>query len=64
MSFGVFFGQLLTYVLKKITGDDTGMDFWRITYGFTLVTQFIQLLSIVFIYPYETPKYLMMERRP
>ena len=64
MSFGVFFGQLLTYVLKKITGDDSGMDFWRITYGFTLITQMIQLLSIIFIYPYETPKYLMMERRP
>lgn len=64
MSFGVFFGQLLTYVLKKITGDDSGMDFWRITYGFTLITQMIQLLSIIFIYPYETPKYLIMERRP
>ncbi len=63
MSFGVFFGQFLSYILKKITGDESGIDFWRIIYGFTLITQLIQLIAMLFLYPYETPKYLMMQRR-
>lgn len=33
--FGVFFGCIFSYILKKITGDDTGADFWYILYGFT-----------------------------
>jgi hypothetical protein len=63
MSFGVFFGQFLSYILKKISGDDTGHDFWIIIFGFSLITQCLQFAALNFCYKHETPKYLMMKGR-
>ena len=57
--FGCFFACIFAYILKKITGDDTGRDFWYILYGFTEITLIIQTLVLLFVFPYETPKYLL-----
>jgi MFS family permease len=56
---GVFIGCIFTYILKKITGDDTGRDFWFIVFGFTEITLAIQTLILIFVFPYETPRYLL-----
>jgi hypothetical protein len=61
ISFGVFFGQFLSYILKKITGDESGHDLWIIIFGFSLITQFLQVAALTFCYSYETPKYLLQE---
>lgn len=60
---GVFFGVFFAYILKKITGDDTGSDFWYILYGFPEITLVIQTVVLLFVYPYETPKYLLLNKR-
>jgi hypothetical protein len=61
--FGVFFGCIFSYILKKITGDDKGGDFWYILYGFTEITLVIQTLVLILVFPYETPKYLLLKGR-
>jgi hypothetical protein len=63
LSFGVFFGQFLSYLLVKISGDETGHDFWIVIFGFSLLTQLLQLAALTFYYNHETPRYLMMEGR-
>lgn len=59
VTLGVFFGVFFAYLLKKMTGDTTGKDFWYILYGFPEITILIQTLVLLFVYPYETPKYLL-----
>ena len=59
VTLGVFLGTFFTYILKKITGDETGEKFWFITFGLTQVTILVQTLILIFVYPYETPKYLL-----
>lgn len=56
---GVFSGCFLAYILKKATGDPSGKDFWFIVFGLTEVTIAIQTVVLIFIFPYETPKYLL-----
>lgn len=56
---GCFFSCIFTYILVKITGDPTGSDFWFIVYGFTEIILIIQSLVLMFVFPYETPKYLL-----
>lgn len=56
---GVFFGCIFAYILKKITGDSTGKEFWFLIFGLTQVTIAIQTIALIFVYPYETPKYLL-----
>lgn len=60
---GVLFCQILSYVLKKATGDTSGESFWYIIFGFSLITQFIQLLILTFVFPYETPVYLLKAKK-
>jgi hypothetical protein len=31
-----------------------------LVFGFSLITQIIQIIVLVFIFPYETPKYLLL----
>lgn len=57
--FGVFFGCILAYILKKITADESGKDFWFIMYGITEITILVQTVVLILVFPYETPKYLL-----
>jgi hypothetical protein len=61
--FGCFFSVFFAYILKKVTGDDTGREFWYILYGFTLITLVIQTVVLLFVFPYETPKYLLSKKK-
>lgn len=58
--FGTFSVQFISYILKKITGDESGEEFWIIIFGFTLLTQGLQIVLLVFVYPYDTPKYHLL----
>lgn len=56
---GVFFGCFFAYLLSKATGDSTGDAYWFILFGFPEITIAIQSLLLIFVFPYETPKYLL-----
>ena len=57
MGIGISLGFLLTYILKKVTGDLTCASFWFVSFGFPLVTIALQSFNLYFVFPYETPKY-------
>ena len=60
---GIILGYFFTYLLKKITGDYTGEAFWFIIFGFPLVTIAIQSFILIYVFPFETPKYLLMQNK-
>ena len=60
LGFGSFFAQFLSYILKKWSGDESGEEFWMIIFGFTLLTQILQMILLIFVFPYETPKYHLL----
>lgn len=60
LTVGIILGYMLTYLLKKITGDYACESFWFIIFGVSLIPIFIQSFILIFIYPYETPKYLLV----
>ena len=45
-------GCLLSYILKQVTKDDTGKDFWFITFSFNTFVLVIQTLMLLFVFPY------------
>lgn len=59
VGFGVFFSCLYAYALKRITGDLTGRDFLYYLYGLPLIPMIVQIIVLIFVFPYETPKYLL-----
>jgi MFS family permease len=60
---GVFVGCFFTYLLKKLSGDESCKDFWFFVFGLTEVTLLVQSLILLFVFPYETPKYLLLQGR-
>ena len=54
---GVFFGCISPYILLKITGDSSGWAYWYLVFGLPQVVILIQAIVLLFVYPYETPKY-------
>jgi hypothetical protein len=63
VAFGVFFSFFFEYVLTKIANDPTGNDIWVIVFGFPIITIVIQTIVLIFVFPYETPKYLLLQNR-
>ena len=60
--FGCFFSCFFAYILQKITGDtkdNAGESYWYILYGFTEITLILQTITLLFVFPYSTPKYLL-----
>ena len=49
---GIFFGYLLTYVLKKITGDQSGRSFMNLVFIVPEIFIVIQTLILTFVFPY------------
>lgn len=37
--------------------------YWRIVFGFPIVTCAIQLYKLKYVYPYDTPKYLVLQAK-
>lgn len=58
--FGCFFRYLLSYVFDN---DPTSVNTWFILFGFTLITVALQTVVLLFVFPYETPKYLLLKGR-
>ena len=52
VTIGVFFGCIFKYILFKITGDNTGEEYWFLTFGFTEITVAIQTVVLLLIFPY------------
>jgi hypothetical protein len=63
VSGGVVIAYLLTYVLKKITGDLSCESFWFIVFGVPQIVIMIQTILLIFVFPYDTPKYLLLKGR-
>lgn len=61
VAFGMFFGCFFSYILSQITGDTTGQDYWYYVYGFPQLTIILQTIVLLFVYPFETPKYLLLK---
>jgi hypothetical protein len=49
--------------LIKISGDHTGKSFWHIVFAFPEIVIITQTLILAFVFPYETPKYLLSVSR-
>jgi hypothetical protein len=58
---GVTTGCFVPYMLTKITGDEAGRDFWFVSLGFPQIMLIVQSLVLLFVFPYETPKYLLLK---
>ena len=51
----------LNYFLIKITEDTTCKSFWPVMFAFPFLILILQLVGLLFVFPYETPKYLLYE---
>lgn len=47
----------------KITGDQSAKSYWYYIFGLPQCIVIIHLIILLFIFPYETPKYLILEKR-
>lgn len=63
VAFGVFFSFFFEYVLSKISDDPTGRAIWIYVFGFPLLTILGQSSVLILIFPYETPKYLLLQKK-
>jgi hypothetical protein len=45
--------------MLKVTGDQTAKDYWYLVFGIPQIIIVIQTVLIAFVFPYETPKYLL-----
>ena len=58
---GILIGYLLTYILKKITGDYSCQSFWQLVFAVPLITMLVQSLILIYVFPFETPKYWLLK---
>jgi MFS family permease len=58
-------GAIISILIQKILTDTTGDQslYWRISFGFPLVTIIVQSIVLIFAYNFETPKYLLLNDR-
>ena len=61
MSVGGTFIFALVYALRKFTGDSTCEEFWFVIYGFGLIPIVLQTIGVLLVFPFETPKYWLMQ---
>ena len=63
ISFGIFFTFLFKYVLTLIVDEPTGETIWYYVFGLTQVTIILQTFLLIFVFPFETVKYLLEKDR-
>ncbi len=56
---GVVFACAFQYTLAQIYEDFQSKTIWKYVLGFPLITVSIQTFVLIYIFPYETPKYLI-----
>jgi hypothetical protein len=60
IAFGMFFGCIFAYILSRITNDETGGKYWYYVYAFPQLIIIFQTIFLLFVFPFETPKYLLL----
>lgn len=63
IAFGVFFSFCFKFILEKVADDEKGESIWWIVFAFPLLTISLQTFLLRFVFPYETPKYLLQKNR-
>ncbi len=63
VSMGVGTTYLFYYILFKAVPDEKQDQIWYYVFGFPLITIFIQTILLLFVFPYETPKYFLMHHQ-
>lgn len=53
----------MAFILSSITGDETGLEYWKLVFGFPLLTISIQVFLLMTQYNFEPPKYLIDKNR-
>jgi hypothetical protein len=61
ISLGYFIGYFLGWISAALFQDSNYN--YLISFGATFVISFIQLMWVTIIFPYETPKYLLLNGR-
>lgn len=56
---GVTFACVFQYSLTQIFEDYENRFIWKYVFGFPLITVSFQTIIFLFVFPYETPKYLI-----
>lgn len=58
-------GAIVAILVQKIITDTTGDQslYWRIPFGFPIITVILQSVILLFAYNFETPKYLLLNDR-
>ncbi len=57
---GNFVAFFANYCFKKITNDLTCEAFWPVMFGIPFLGLTVQILVLLFAFPFETPKYLLL----
>lgn len=63
ITIGIFTACFLSFILSQIYNDPTGSNYWKLIFGFPLLVLTFQTLVLHFVFPYETPKYLVDNNR-
>jgi hypothetical protein len=50
-------GCLAPYCMLKATGDESANSYWYLVFGIPQIIILLQTCMLVFVFPYETPKY-------
>jgi MFS transporter, SP family, arabinose:H+ symporter len=63
ITIGIFTSCIFAYILGLMADDFSGESYWRLVFGFPLITISIQTILLFTIYNFETPKYLLQHNR-
>jgi MFS family permease len=60
---GIFFACLFQYLLSSIFDDPTCHEIWPYVFAVPSCTALIQTINLLYVFPYETPKYHITNRQ-
>lgn len=63
VTLGIVSGTFLRYLLSAMFDDPHSDRTWWVLFGLPLVVLVLQTVLIIFVYPFETPKYLLLKNR-
>lgn len=62
-SVGTTFAYLFYYILSITMKPENLSSIWYYVFGFPLITLVLQTLILLFVFPYETPKYFLLHHQ-
>ena len=57
---GALMPFFLVYLCSKATGDLSAQSYWMLVFAFPFLTVLLQTVMLLWVFPYETPKYLLI----